>query len=110
MDEEFNGQGHEFVSGGFAMKESMERAEKVLKEWKSDSYTFGQDVLDVTGKVAKKYGKKVLFVVTELGQGWIEKPLDQVKSSLKAMGLPLKRSMARGQTPLVRTSTASASR
>ena len=69
------------------MKESMERAEKVLKDWKGDSYTFGQDVLDVTGKVAKKYGKKVLFVVTELGQGWIEKPLDQVKSSLKANGV-----------------------
>jgi alcohol dehydrogenase class IV len=66
------------------MKESMERAKKVLKDWKGDSYTFGEDVLESTGKYAKKYGKKVSLVVTELGQAWIEKPLAQVKASLKA--------------------------
>ena len=65
------------------MKESMERAKKVLKDWKGDSYTFGEDVLESTGKYAKKYGKKVSLVVTELGQAWIEKPLAQVKASLK---------------------------
>jgi len=69
------------------MKESMERAKKVLKGWKGDAYTFGEDVLDATGKYAKRYGKKVIFVVTELGQDWIEKPLGQVKSSLKANGV-----------------------
>jgi len=66
------------------MKESMERAEKVLKDWKGDSYTFGENVLESTGKYAKKYGKKVSLVVTELGQAWIEKPLAQVKASMKA--------------------------
>ncbi len=66
------------------MQESMEQAKKVLKDWKGDSYTFGEDVLEATGKYAKKYGKKVSLVVTELGQAWIEKPLAQVKSSLKA--------------------------
>ncbi len=65
------------------MKESMERAKKVLKDWKGDSYTFGEDVLESTGKYAKKYGKKVSLVVTELGQAWIEKSLAQVKTSLK---------------------------
>jgi alcohol dehydrogenase class IV len=69
------------------MKESMERAKKVLKDWKGDSYTFGEDVLDVIGKYAKKYGKRVVLVVTEFGQAWIEKPLEQVKSSLKANGV-----------------------
>jgi len=73
--------------GGFEMKDSMERAKKVLKEWKGDSYTFGENVLDATGKYAKKYGKKAALVVTELGQAWIEKPLDQIKASLKANGV-----------------------
>ena len=57
------------------MKESIERAKKVLKDWKGDSYTFGENVLAVTGEYAKKYGKRVSLVVTELGQAWIEKPL-----------------------------------
>jgi alcohol dehydrogenase class IV len=65
----------------------MERAKKVLKDWKGDSYTFGEDILEAAGKVAKKYGKKVTLVVTELGQVWIERPLERVKSSLKANGV-----------------------
>jgi alcohol dehydrogenase class IV len=69
------------------MKEYINRAEKVLKEWKGDSYTFGEDVLDATGRYAQRYGKKAAFVVTELGQAWIEKPLDQLKSSLKTHGV-----------------------
>jgi alcohol dehydrogenase len=66
------------------MKESMERAKKVLKDWKGDSYTFGEGVLKATGKYAKQYGKKVTLVATELGQAWIENPLQQVKANLKA--------------------------
>jgi alcohol dehydrogenase len=66
------------------MKESIEQAKKVLKDWKGDAYTFGEDILGTTGRYAKKYGKKVTLVVTELGQAWIEKPLEEVKSSLKA--------------------------
>ena len=69
------------------MKESMERAKKVLKDWKGDTYTFGENVLDATGRYAKKHGKKVTLVVTELGQAWIQKPLEQVRSSLKANGV-----------------------
>ena len=69
------------------MKENMERAGKILKEWKGDSYTFGENVLDATGKYAKNYGKKAALVVTELGQSWIEKPVEQVKTSLKANGV-----------------------
>ena len=69
------------------MKESIERAKKILKDWKGSSYTFGEDVLDATGKYAKQYGKKAALVVTELGQAWIEKPTEQVKASLKGNGV-----------------------
>jgi alcohol dehydrogenase len=65
------------------MKGSMEQAKKILKDWKGDVYTFGEGILEATGRYARKYGKKVALVVTELGQAWIEKPLEQVKSSLK---------------------------
>jgi len=66
------------------MKEYMDRAQKVLKDWKGKSYTFGENVLEATGDYAKERGKKALLVVTELGQPWIEKPYERVKASLKA--------------------------
>ena len=69
------------------MKENIERAKKILKDWKGDHYTLGEGVLEATGKYAKKYGKKAALVVTELGQAWIEKPMEQVKASLKANGV-----------------------
>jgi len=69
------------------MNESIDRAKKVLKDWKGDSYTFGEDVLGGTGKYARKFGKKATLVVTELGEAWIERSLEQVKSSLKANGV-----------------------
>jgi alcohol dehydrogenase class IV len=72
------------------INESIDRAKKVLKDWKGDSYTFGEDVLDGTGKYARKFGKKATLVVTELGQVWIERSLEQVKSSLKANGVVFK--------------------
>ena len=65
----------------------MDQAKRVLRDWKGDSYTFGEDVLEATGKYAKRYGKKAALVVTELGQAWIEKPLGRVKASLKANGV-----------------------
>ena len=69
------------------MKESIERAKKILKDWKGENYTLGEGILEATGKYAKKYGKKAALVVTELGQAWIEKPMEQVKASLKANGV-----------------------
>ena len=69
------------------MKQSMEQAKKVLQDWKGDSYTFGEDVLDAAGRYAKQYGRKAALVVTELGQSWIAGPLEQVKASLKACGV-----------------------
>jgi alcohol dehydrogenase class IV len=69
------------------MKENMERAKKILKDWKGENYTFGENVLSAAGKYAKRYGKKAAFVVTELGQAWIEKPMEEVKAGLKSSGL-----------------------
>ncbi len=69
------------------MKENIERAKKILKDWKGESYTCGEDVLEVTGKYARQFGNKVTLVVTELGQAWIEKPLERVKTSLKTKGI-----------------------
>jgi alcohol dehydrogenase class IV len=69
------------------MKESIDRAKKILKDWKGDSYTCGEDVLEVTGNYVRRYGSRVALVVTELGQVWIEPSLERVKSSLKAKGV-----------------------
>lgn len=69
------------------MKENMERAKRILRDWKGDRYTFGEDVLEATGTYAKQYGKKAALVVTELGQTWIENPLERLKASLKGNGV-----------------------
>jgi alcohol dehydrogenase class IV len=69
------------------VKDYFLKAEEILRDWKGRSYTFGQDVLETPGTYAKQYGQKAALVVTELGQSWIEKPLEQVKSSLKANGV-----------------------
>jgi alcohol dehydrogenase class IV len=73
--------------GKEAVREYFRKAEKILKEWKGDSYTFGEDILEATGKYSKKYGEKAALIVTELGQAWIQKPLEQLKSGLKTNGV-----------------------
>jgi alcohol dehydrogenase len=73
--------------GGFMIKQSIDRAKKILKDWKGDSYTCGEDVLEMTGNYVRRYGSKVTLVVTELGQVWIERFLERVKSSLKVKGV-----------------------
>lgn len=40
------------------MKEYMDRAKKVLKDWKGKSYTFGENVLETSGDYARNGGKK----------------------------------------------------
>ena len=69
------------------IKESIDRAKKILKDWKGDSYTCGEDLLEVAGKYVRQYGSKATVVVTELGQTWIEKPLERLKSGLKVKGV-----------------------
>ncbi|MGQ9775758.1 MAG: iron-containing alcohol dehydrogenase [Thermodesulfobacteriota bacterium] len=69
------------------MKEEMERAKKILKEWKGESYIFGEDILEETGRMCVQYGKKALFVITGLGKSWVEEFMIKVKSSLKSNGI-----------------------
>lgn len=69
------------------MKEEMERAKKILKEWKGESYIFGEDILEETGRMCVQYGKKALFVVTGLGKSWVEEFMIKIKSSLKSYGV-----------------------
>ncbi|NWG01304.1 MAG: iron-containing alcohol dehydrogenase [Syntrophaceae bacterium] len=69
------------------MKEYKDQAMEVLRDWKGDSYTFGEDVLEVCGSYAKNWGGKALLVVTGLGHSWIEDPLERVKTALKANGV-----------------------
>jgi alcohol dehydrogenase class IV len=69
------------------MRETIERARKILFDWKGESYLFGEEVLNSTGRVTARFGKRVLLVVTELGHQWIEKPLNELKESFRAYGL-----------------------
>jgi alcohol dehydrogenase len=71
----------------FKIEESIDRAKKILREWKGGSYTFGEDILQTTGDIVKKYGKRAILVVTGIGHPWIAKPMEQVISSLKTNGI-----------------------
>ena len=44
------------------MKEQIVTAEKILRAWRGDSYTFGANVIDAVGTYANKYGGKALVV------------------------------------------------
>jgi len=62
-------------------------AEKILKEWKGDSYTFGADVLDAAGRYAAQFGKRAMVIVTLRGHPWNEEPFDSVRGSLESNGM-----------------------
>jgi alcohol dehydrogenase len=69
------------------MKAQLDHAHKILKEWKGDSYVFGQDILEAAGACAARFGKKCALVVTDLGQPWIDGPRARVESSLEESGV-----------------------
>ena len=62
-------------------------AEKMLTEWKGDSYTFGFGVLERTGEQARKFGKRTLLIAAELGESWVSGFLQTSKDSLSAQGV-----------------------
>ncbi len=66
------------------LRDDMEQAQRILKDWKGDSYTFGEGVLKIVGQYVIEYGKNASFVVIKLGRHWSEKFLEEVKASLKA--------------------------
>ena len=69
------------------MKEYFIKARKILKEWKGDSYAFGEDVLDTTGRYTAQFGKKAMVIVTLRGHPWNEEPFDSVQRSLESNGI-----------------------
>ena len=71
------------------MKSLFEKAEKILSQWKSESYVFGvkDSVYDYLGVSAKKIGQKALLIVSDLGQEWITPALKKVENSLTNSGI-----------------------
>lgn len=65
------------------------RAERLLKEWKGDNYSFGLDVLGNAGKLAAEHGRRALVFAGSPGKGitWIAPRLDKVKAGLKSAGV-----------------------
>lgn len=69
------------------MKELMEKARKILVEWKGASYAFGDGALKKVGSFAKPLGKKALLAVADLGQPWVEPFRQEIETSLKEQGV-----------------------
>ncbi|MGE5252420.1 MAG: iron-containing alcohol dehydrogenase [Planctomycetaceae bacterium] len=69
------------------MERAMEKAASLLKEWKGDSYSFGFEILEKTGEVVARQGKRALGIVADLGQGWMAGTLQTITDSLKAGGV-----------------------
>ena len=60
-------------------------ARNILREWKGDSYVFGQGVLNQVGKLVQTYGKNTLFVGCK--DKWAQKPRRLIEESLGAVGV-----------------------
>lgn len=66
----------------FTFKDEMKKAEKLLHEWKGESYVFGEGVIDRVGSFAEEYGDNALIVASSTNP-WIQKPLARVSDSLR---------------------------
>ncbi|MDX9802052.1 MAG: iron-containing alcohol dehydrogenase, partial [Spirochaetia bacterium] len=62
-------------------------AEKLLYEFKGDKYLYGRGILDKTGAIAAKYGKKCIIVRGTFPDS--EKFLDTIRASLKKAGVEI---------------------
>jgi alcohol dehydrogenase class IV len=56
-------------------------AQRLLREWKGDSYRFGNHALDAIGGATKAFGETTLIVTN--GSLWIRKALNAVEASLR---------------------------
>lgn len=54
---------------------------KLLKEWKGDSYLFGQNVLDKIGEVSREFGENTLLICS--CSDWVKKSLTTLTESLE---------------------------
>ncbi|MEM2931058.1 MAG: iron-containing alcohol dehydrogenase, partial [Thermoproteota archaeon] len=66
--------------------DEMKVAEKLIREWKGDSYLFGEAVLDKVGSLIGEYGDNALLVVSSANP-WIQEPLTRVSASLEKEGI-----------------------
>ena len=66
-------------------KEDKAKAEKLLKEFKGDSYAFGDGALKRVGPYAAKLGNRIAIVVDTYLKG--SDPVKQVEASLKSAGV-----------------------
>ncbi|MFC1562920.1 iron-containing alcohol dehydrogenase [candidate division KSB1 bacterium] len=70
------------------MKERIQKAARVLMDWKGDSYAFGtsEEVLDNVGEFARNFGKKAV-VVAPLGEVWAKQIIERTVNSLNSCGV-----------------------
>ncbi|MFW6126382.1 MAG: iron-containing alcohol dehydrogenase [Chloroflexota bacterium] len=69
------------------MPTDAKKVEKMLKDWKGDSYAFGAGALDTLGGFARSYGTRALLVMADLGLDWVEELYGKVTRSLQASGV-----------------------
>jgi alcohol dehydrogenase len=66
--------------------ELKKRAEKLLKDWKGERYTFGTNVLDTVGCHAARFGPRTMLVVTQYGEpggAWMNAFTDKIIASCR---------------------------
>ena len=69
------------------MDRVIEKARRMLIEWKGNSYAFGFDVLGQTGEFVSRYGKRALLIVADLNEAWVARTATPVMDSLKTHGV-----------------------
>ena len=69
------------------METEKQIAYRLLKDFKGSAYTFGNDVLDETGKQVVRLGRKVLVVADGIRSEWATPVIERIKQSLYTAGL-----------------------
>jgi alcohol dehydrogenase len=76
------------------MERAIENARRMLEDWKGDSYAFGFNVLNQLGDFARRYGKKALLMIADLGEAWMGGIQKSIASSVEAEGLEVEAILA----------------
>jgi len=78
------------------MERTIERAQKMLQDWKGEVYTFGFDVLNKVGEYAARHGGRALIISSGLGKSWSSKALAVVSESIRSRGVEFGRILGAG--------------
>jgi alcohol dehydrogenase class IV len=65
--------------------DDISKAKRILKEWKGDSYVYGQGVLDKVGGLTRTFGKSTLLVACK--DEWAVNALETIRGSLDKAGV-----------------------